>query len=288
MHYKDYKTIISAQGNMNIYRGCSHGCIYCDSRSVCYQFTHDFEDIEIKRNAPQILEQQLKRRRNICVIGTGSMCDPYIHLEEDLGYTRQCLEVIEKYGYGVAILTKSARILRDLDILKRINEKSKCVVQITLTTHDEKLCSIIEPHVSTTYERFKILETMSDNGIPTVVWLCPVLPFINDTTENINGIIDYCIKAKVKGILCFNMGVTLREGDREYFYKKLDEHFPGVKQKYIKHFGNAYSCASPDNNQLMKHFKNKCKNFGIMYETNEVFSYMYKFEKKEEQISFEI
>jgi DNA repair photolyase len=212
MHYADYKTILSPQNGMNLYRGCTHGCIYCDSRSVCYQMQHDFEDIEVKRNAPQILEDQLRRKRKPSMITTGSMCDPYIPLEEELRVTRNCLEVIERYGFRLSILTKSARILRDLDLLKSINDKAKCVVNITLTTYDETLCRILEPHVSTTAERFEVLKTVRDSGIPTVVWLCPVLPFINDTEENLRGILDDCVQARVRGILCFGMGVTLREG----------------------------------------------------------------------------
>ena len=185
MHYADYKTILSPQNGMNLYRGCTHGCIYCDSRSKCYQFDHDFEDIEIKRDAAQILEQQLRKKRQPCMIGTGSMCDPYIPLETELQITRQSIEVIERYGFGLAILTKSARLLRDLDLLKRINERTKCVVQTTLTTFDEALCRKIEPHVSSTRERFEMLLRLKEEGIPTVVWLCPILPFINDTEENL-------------------------------------------------------------------------------------------------------
>ena len=203
MHYKEAKGILSPHNGMNIYRGCTHGCIYCDSRSKCYQMKHDFEDIEVKSNAPELLEAALKNRRKKSMIGTGAMCDPYMHCETELRHTRKCLEIIDKYGFGVAIQSKSSSILRDLDLLKSINEKTKCVVQMTLTTFDEDLCKILEPNVSTTKERFETLKILSDNGIPTVVWLCPILPFINDTEENLKGILDYCIEAKVYGILCF-------------------------------------------------------------------------------------
>ena len=285
MHYADYKTILSPQNGMNIYRGCTHGCIYCDSRSVCYQMKHDFEDIEIKRNAAEILERQLQRKRKPCMIGTGAMCDPYIHLEEDLRITRRCLELIEQYGFGLAIQTKSSRILRDLDLLKAINKKTKCVVQITLTTFDEDLCRLIEPNVSTTAERFSVLEIMRDADIPTVVWLSPILPFITDSEENLVGLLDYCIRAKIKGIICFGFGVTLREGDREYFYQKLDEHFPGMKEKYIKTFGNRYECTSPNHPRLMNIFRELCLKNGILYKPQDVFSYLGRFEQKEQQIS---
>jgi len=285
MHYADYKTILSPQNGMNLYRGCTHGCIYCDSRSVCYQIDHDFEDIAVKRNAAKILESQLARKRKPCMIGTGSMCDPYIPLEEELRLTRECLEIIERYGFGLTILTKSARIMRDMDILGAINEKTKCVVQMTLTTFDEDLCRIIEPNVSTTSERFAALESMREAGIPTVVWLTPILPFINDTEENLRGILDYCIRAKVRGIVCFAMGTTMREGSRDHFYERLDEHFPWVKQQYIRTFGGSYECRSPNNHRLMEVFRDICRKHGILYRTDDVLGYLRKFETREQQLS---
>ena len=285
MHYADYKTILSPQNGMNLYRGCTHGCIYCDSRSKCYQFDHAFEDIEVKRDAVKLLEQQLRKKRQPCMIGTGSMCDPYIPLETELQITRQSIEVIERYGFGLAILTKSARLLRDLDLLKKINERTKCVVETTLTTFDETLCKKIEPHVSSTRERFKMLLTLKEAGIPTVVWLCPILPFINDTEENLRGLLGYCERAKVKGILTFGFGVTLREGDREYFYAALDRDFPGMKQRYIRTYGNAYNCSSPNHARLMKLLSSECRRLGILYRTDEVFAYLGRFESKQQQIS---
>jgi DNA repair photolyase len=285
MHYADYKTILSPKNGMNLYRGCLHGCIYCDARSVCYQMKHDFEDIEVKRHAAKILEEQLKRKRHPCMIGTGAMCDPYIPLERELRLTRQCLEIIHRYGFGLAIQTKSASILRDLDILTAINRQTKCVVQMTLTTYDEELCRIVEPCVSTTAERFAALEAFRDAGIPTVVWLSPILPFINDTEENLRGILDYCIRGKVKGIICFGFGVTLREGDREYFYRNLDKYFPGMKQKYIRTFGNSYECNSPNNDRLWHIFDGVCRKYGILYHADQVFAYMREFEQKEQQMS---
>lgn len=288
MHEVNVKGILSAKNGMNIYRGCLHGCIYCDSRSLCYQMKHKFEDIEVKANAVELLENALRRKRNKCMIGTGAMSDPYMPIEEKLGNMRKCLEVIERYGFGVTMITKSTKVLRDLDLLKKINEKSKCVVQMTLTTYDEDLCRIVEPNVETTYERFCALEILRDNGIPTVVWLCPILPFINDTEENIRGILDYCVRAKVKGIINFDMGVTLRDGNREYFYKKLDEHFPGLKEKYIRMYGNSYQLSSPNSRQLNMIYKSECIKNGIMCDVNECFEYLNKYEDKYsgEQISW--
>lgn len=284
MHFVNAKGILSAQNGMNIYRGCTHGCIYCDSRSKCYGFTHVFEDIEVKQNAPELLERALRSKRKKCMIGTGAMCDPYMHCEEELGLTRRCLELIDQYGYGLAIQTKSDRILRDLDLLKSINEKAKCVVQMTLTTYDEALCKIVEPNVCSTKERVKALQIFQENGIPTIVWLTPILPYINDTVENIEGILDYCIEAKVYGIISFGMGVTLREGDREYFYAALDKNFPGIKEKYHRRYGYSYELASDRNEELMKIFRDKCRENGIVYQADECFQYLHEFPEKYEQL----
>lgn len=285
MHFVDAKGILSAQNGMNIYRGCTHGCIYCDSRSRCYQFTHAFEDIEVKQNAPQLLEQALRSKRKKCMIGTGAMCDPYMHCEEELRLTRRCLELIDQYEFGVAIQTKSDRILRDLDLLKSINEKAKCVVQMTLTTYDEDLCRILEPNVCTTKRRFEVLQILKKHGIPTVVWLSPILPFINDTEENIRGILDYCVEADVKGIICFGMGVTLREGDREYYYAALDRHFPGLKEKYIRKYGNSYEVPSDNSKELMRIFHATCKEHEILHNVEQCFQYLHEFPEKYEQLS---
>lgn len=285
MHLTEAKGILSAQNGMNLYRGCTHGCIYCDSRSKCYGFTHDFEDIEVKINAPELLERALRGKRNKCMIGTGAMCDPYMPVEQTLGLTRKCLEIIARYGFGVAIQTKSPSFLRDLDLLEEINGKAKAVVQMTLTTYDETLCRIVEPHVATTAERVKALEVCRDRGIPTVVWLSPILPFINDTEENIRALLDECVRLKVMGIICFGMGVTLREGDREYFYAALDRHFPGMKQRYIRTYGNAYEVLSPDNDRLMALFTETCRENGILYKAEDCFGYLHAFPVQQEQIS---
>ena len=285
MHLTEAKGILSAQNGMNLYRGCTHGCIYCDSRSKCYGFTHDFEDIEVKINAPELLERALRGKRNKCMIGTGAMCDPYMPVEQTLGLTRKCLEIIARYGFGVAIQTKSPSFLRDLDLLEEINGKAKAVVQMTLTTYDETLCRIVEPHVATTAERVKALEVCRDRGIPTVVWLSPILPLINDTEENIRALLDECVRLKVKGIICFDMGVTLREGDREYFYAALDRHFPGMKQRYIRTYGNAYEVLSPDNDRLMALFTETCRENGILYKAEDCFGYLHAFPVQQEQIS---
>ncbi len=287
MHYVDVKGILSSQNGMNIYRGCTHGCIYCDSRSKCYNMDHPFEDVEVKSNAVELLEDALNRKRKKCMIGTGAMSDPYIHAEERIRYTRKCLELIDKYEFGLAIQTKSDRILRDLDLIKSIHSKTKCVVQMTLTTYDENLCRILEPNVSTTKERFEVLKIMRDNGIPTVVWFDPILPLINDTEENLRGILNYCIEAKVYGIICFGIGLTLREGNREYFYQKLDAHFPNLKEVYQKKYGYSYEVMSDNSDALMHIFYDGCREHGIVCNNDELFRYLHQFEDKQcvEQIS---
>lgn len=286
MHFVNAKGILSSKNGMNIYRGCSHGCIYCDSRSKCYQFTHDFEDIEIKQNAPELLENALRSKRKLCMIGTGAMSDPYMHCEKELRLTQRCLEIIYKYGFGVSILTKSDLILRDIDLLSDINIRAKCVVQMTLTTFDDNLCSIVEPNVCNTKRRLDVLEKMNKKGIPTIVWLSPVLPFINDNSENISAILNACADVGVKGIVNFGMGLTLREGDREYYYSALDRHFPKMKEKYIRTYGNSYELPSPNEKELMQLFNNFCSEHNIMHTLNECFEYLNTLPEKYEQLSF--
>lgn len=277
MHYVQVKGILSAKNGMNLYRGCSHGCIYCDSRSSCYQMPHAFEDIEVKQNALVLLEEALRRKRKKCMIGTGSMTDPYIPLETELGSVRHAMELVYKYGCGFTVLTKSDRILRDLDLLQKINASAKCVVQMTLTTYDEELCKKIEPYVSTTHERFEALKQLRDAGIPPVVWLAPILPFINDTEANLRGILDYCIEAGVYGIICFGMALTLRDGNREYFYQQLDRHFPGLKKRYIDTYRNQYVIDSPNSKQLMQLLRQKCHQHGIIQDNQQLFAYLSTF-----------
>ncbi|NEX02657.1 DNA repair photolyase [Pseudobutyrivibrio sp. NOR37] len=288
MHFVDAKGILNGNSShygMNIYRGCSHGCIYCDSRSRCYQFDHPFEDIEVKQNAPELLEQALKSKKKKCMIGTGSMSDPYMHCEEQLQLTRKCLEIIRKYEFGVTMITKSDRILRDIDLLDEINRSAKCVVQMTLTTYDDELCKIIEPNVCNTKRRIEVLEEMQKRGIPTVVWITPILPFINDTEENITSILNECARVGVKGIIDFGMGLTLREGDREYYYQALDKYFPGLKEKYIETYGNTYELPSPNARELRNILKKICKENGILSTPEECFSYMNELPEKYSQMS---
>lgn len=284
MHYVCAKTILSAQNGMNLYRGCQHGCIYCDARSCCYQMNHPFEDIEVKENAVTLLEHALRNKRRRCMIGTGAMSDPYMPLEARLQLTRQSLEVIYRYGFGVAVQTKSAFVLRDLELLADIHRRAKAVVQMTLTTFDEALCRIVEPNVSTTAQRVAALHQLRAAGVPTVVWLTPLLPWLNDTSENIRGILEACHAAGVKGVVQFNMGLTLREGDREYYYAALDRHFPGLKQRYIETYGNAYELPSPRSQELNGLFHETCEQYGLWHDNAQIFHYLTHLEDDEPQM----
>ena len=288
MHYVKAKHLLSNKNGMNIYRGCSHGCIYCDSRSKCYNMNHNFEDIEVKINAPELLEIELKRKRNRAMIATGAMSDPYLHIEKELKLTRRCLQVINKYDFGATVLTKSDLILRDLDLIKEINNKSKFVVQMTITTFDDNLCKIIEPNVCPSSRRLEVLKIMKDNKIPTIVWITPILPFINDNEDNIMNILMSLKEANVKGIVSFNgFGLTLREGDKEYFYQNLDSNFPGIKNRYIREYGNRYELPAPNNNRLNKMFIDFCMANNIEYRVDKIFSYLseYHFKNSIEEIS---
>ncbi|MDO5859695.1 radical SAM protein [Methanobrevibacter sp.] len=282
MHYVTSKSILSKNNGMNLYRGCTHGCIYCDSRSEIYGMNHRFEDIEVKENYLELLKKELKKRQQ-SMIGTGAMTDPYIPLEKQLKHVKKTLELIYDYGFGFTCITKSDLILNDLDLLKKINEKTKAVVQMTLTTADDDLCQIIEPNVCTTQRRIEVLNILKENNIPTVVWLCPILPYINDNEDNINSILDYCIDCNVKGIICYGMGLTLRKGNREYFYSKLDENFPGLKEKYMKEYGDSYSIQSPNNKKLMEIFKKRTSENDILNNPNEIFQYLHEFPQKSYQ-----
>ena len=286
MHFVKAKGILSARNGMNLYRGCQHGCIYCDSRSKCYRMDHLFEDIEVKENALELLEAALRSRRKPCMIGTGVMSDPYTPLETRLGMTRRALELIEKYGFGATVLTKSDRILRDLDVLRRINDRTKAVVQMSLTCWDDGLSRLIEPNVSTTRQRAAALKAFRAAGIPTVVWLCPMLPYLTDTPQNISAIVDACADAGVRGIIQYGMGLTLREGNREYFYAQLDRKFPGLKQRYVRDYGISYELPSPRERELLAIFHDSCEKYGIPHDNDQVFREIARFGDQVRQLSF--
>ena len=288
MHFVEAKGILTGKTGsfgMNLYRGCTHGCVYCDSRSLCYQFTHPFEDVEVKQNAPELLEKALRAKRRPCMIGTGSMSDPYQPCEERLQLTRRCLEIIRRYGFGATLLTKSDRILRDADLLEEIHRETRCVVQMTLTVWDEELSRILEPGVCTTRRRVEVLREMQRRGIPTVVWLCPVLPYLTDTEENLRPILEACAETGVRGIVSFGMGMTLRDGSREYYYAALDRHFPGLKERYIRRYGSAYEVPSPRSGALTAYFRDFCAAHGILSAPEDCFAFLEEFPERYAQMS---
>lgn len=279
MHFTKAKGILSQRNYINIYRGCTHGCIYCDARSKCYDMQHDFQDIEVKSNAPELLEEALRRKRQKCVIGTGYMSDSYMPCEEKLRFTRKCLEIINKYGFGLTIQTKSDLILRDLDLLKEINERSTCVIQMTLTAGSNTLSEIIEPGVCNTGRRFQVLRTLKENNIDTVVWFTPIIPYITDNEENIDILLDYCKRAEVKGIICDDIGMTLREGNREYFYVCLEKSFPHVLKKYLKQYNSTYNCVSKNSELLKSKISSFCKDNRVLLD-DAAYEFTYKFVDK--------
>ncbi|MBD5130114.1 MAG: radical SAM protein [Ruminococcaceae bacterium] len=287
MHKVQAKGILSAKNGMNVYRGCTHGCIYCDARSDCYNIGHEFEDIEVKENAPELLEKALRAKRKRCMIGTGAMCDPYLHAERELEITRRCLEIIYKYGFGVTLLTKSDLILRDIDLIDEINRNAKAVVQMTLTTADDELCRIVEPNVCATSRRFEVLLEMKRRGIPTVIWFTPQLPYINDTVGNVLDIVGMGAEAGVRGIISFGMGMTLRSGDREHYYAQLDRYFPELKQRYIREFGDSYEIPCPNGKAMWKAFVGECERYGIMWKQDKIFEFLEEFPEPE-QLTLEI
>ena len=247
---------------------------------------HDFSDVAVKENAAELLDDALSRKRRKCMIGFGSMSDPYIPAERELCLTRRCLEVISRRGFGVSLITKSDLVLRDLDILKEINQKTKAVVSMTLTTADDSLCKKVEPNVCPTSRRAEVLYELRDAGIPTIVWLCPILPYINDSVENLEGILSICRAAKVSGVLCFGFGMTLRDGNREYYYQMLDELFPGLSSRYAAEFGQNYSVPSPNSEELESVFSTFCKAEKIERDADKIFSFMSEIKRDKQTTLF--
>lgn len=282
MHYVKAKGIFTSDYGINLYRGCTHGCIYCDSRSEIYQFSHKFEDIEVKKNAVELLKKELIKRKPF-MVGTGAMTDPYVPVEKRLQHVRKTLDLIYRYGYGFSCLTKSDLVLRDLDLLKKINEKTKAVVQITITTTDDELSRIIEPNAALSSRRLEVLKKLNENDIPAVVWLCPILPYINDSEENINSILDCCVEENVRGVLNLDMGLSLRKGNREYFYRKLDENFPGLKDRYIEEFGDSEFVHGRNYRKLKAIIKNRCMKHRMLYKPEDIFGYVNEFPSKSVQ-----
>jgi len=276
----DAKTIVSeyrsdnewfgTHYNMNIYKGCNHGCIYCDSRSDCYQIDH-FDTVRAKANALTIIEKDLKSKRKTGVVGSGAMSDPYNPYEKEQALTRGALALIHRYGFGVALFTKSDLIIRDLDLLKEISKHSPVLAALTITTCDDVLSKKIEQNVCVSSQRFKAVQALSVQGLFAGIILMPVLPFIQDTPENIRGIVRLASQHSAKFIFAFpHFGVTLRANQREWYYDKLDLIFPGLKDKYISVYGNDYECVSVHSKQLWEIFTQECDMAGILYRMSDI------------------
>lgn len=269
--------------NMNLYKGCSHRCIYCDSRSNCYHIDN-FDIVRGKENALYILEQELCKKKEKGVIGIGAMSDTYNPLEKEFEQTRGALKLISKYGFGVSIDTKSDLILRDIDLLKEINLKNNVIIKFTITTSNDKLSKILEPNVCESSKRLQAIKELSDNGIYVGIMMNPVLPFITDKEEDIKKLIKLASESGAKFIHTY-MGMTLRENQRDYYYDKLDQNFVGLKEKYIKYYGDRYNCVVPEFKRLYKVFTDECDKYGILYNMNDIIKAYKKEIKSNEQIS---
>lgn len=292
MEYIPAKTLVTrnkdmswfgARYNMNIYKGCSHGCIYCDSRSKCYQI-EEFSKVRAKADALSIIRKQLRGRIGAGVISTGSMSDPYNPFEKELELTREALKLIDRYHFGVAIATKSDLVARDIDILSQINKHSPTIVKITVTACEDELSKIVEPNVCPSSKRFEALKKISEAGIFCGVLMMPILPFIEDNEENIKGIVQKAADSGVQFIYPA-IGMTMREGQREYFYNELDKSFPGMKECYEKQYGSRYRCTSRKVKKLWEIFTKECKSYGILYKMPDIIKAYQSGFWQEEQLS---
>ncbi len=267
---------------MNLYKGCSHGCIYCDSRSNCYHIDN-FDKVRGKENALAILEHELARKKS-GIIGIGAMSDTYNPFEIKYEQTRGALKLISKYNYGISIDTKSDLILRDLDLLKEINSKNNVIIKFTITTPNDALSKVIEPNVCPSSKRLKAIKELSANGIFTGIMLNPVLPFITDKEEDIKLLVRLVYESGAKFIHTY-LGMTLRENQRDYYYEKLDKYFPNLKEKYLKYYGERYNLLTPNSQKLYRIFTEECQKYGILYKMSDIIKAYKKEIKTNEQIS---
>ena len=251
--------------NMNICRGCCHGCIYCDSRSDCYH-NEDFDRVKAKADALRIIRDDLERKAKTGVVATGSMSDPYNPFEEELQLTRRALTLLEAYGFGVAIATKSDLIVRDADVLSSIHRTMPAICKITLTTCNDALAAKVEPYAPSPSRRLAAVERLSAAGLFTGILMMPILPFLEDSPENIRDIVDRAADAGARFVYPA-LGMTCRAGQREYFYRKLEEQFPGqgLAERYQKRYGPRYECPSPKARALWAVFQEACNRRGMLY-----------------------
>ena len=271
-----------ANYNMNIYKGCSHGCIYCDSRSECYQIK-DFSRVRAKADALKTIERNLRSKQKKGVVGTGGMSDPYNPMEKKYELTRGALKLFDRYHFGISSLTKSDLVVRDTDLFLKIARHSPANMMMTITAADDQLAQKIEPYASSTSARFKAIKTFSKAGIHTGVLMMPLLPFIEDTFENILGLI-HLAKENGADFIYPSFSMTLRSGQREYFYRELDRKFPGLSRKYIDRYGGEYGCPSPDYDRLKERFIAECNKLNMTYRYRDIITYKSGFDRR--QLSF--
>lgn len=251
---------------MNLYRGCNHGCIYCDSRSSCYR-VENFDQVRMKEDALKILDRELWYKKK-GVVSLGAMSDHYNPYEKVIKLTRGALELIEKHGFGLSFETKSDLILRDLDLFEKINKKHSLILKMTITCADDELSKMIEPHVCVSSKRFAAIKQLSDAGLFTGILFTPWLPFITDNEENVKEMVR---KAKESGakFIYAQPGVTLRDNQRDYYYEKLDVLFPGLSDRYRKCYREKYMCTSLDRN-LIKVFESECQKYGLLFKMKDI------------------
>ncbi|MFC1572738.1 radical SAM protein [Candidatus Eisenbacteria bacterium] len=259
-HVKQPDPWFGLKYSMNLYRGCQHQCIYCDSRSACYRI-EEFGEILIKSNAIELLTRELAAKRVRGTIGTGAMNDPYMPLERDVKLTRRALEVIAQHRFPVHVLTKSDLVLRDRDLLSDIN-RTHATVSFTITTADDDLGRKLEPGAPSVSNRFRAMKTLVAYGIPTGVVMMPVLPFIEDNEENIRAIVQRA-HDNGAGYIIPAFGMTLRDRQRTYYYEKLETLFPGMRQRYEQTFGDRYDCPARYADRLAGVFEELCGRVGI-------------------------
>ena len=283
--YKDKNSWFGVNYGMNIYQGCCHKCIYCDSRSNCYQII-DFDRVRVKENAVEMIKKELKCKRKKGVVGTGAMSDPYNPFEKKYMLTREALKLVDENRFGISIATKSNLVTRDIDILKKIQSHSPTIVKISITTYDDDLCKKVEQNVCPSSERFKALKELSQNGIYSGVLLMPILPFINDNEENIRNIVRKSYECGAKFIFCA-LGVTLRSNQREHYFCQLKEIFPtdNLVNRYVDTFGENYVNNSPKGNYLWKIFKEECEKYNLLYKMDDIIE-DYKRNYEKSQISW--
>lgn len=284
--YTDNNHWFDLNYNMNIYKGCCHGCIYCDSRSECYMI-ENFDRVRAKEKAVESIAKELRSKKKKGVIGTGAMSDPYNPFEKQLELTRGALKEVNRNNFGISIATKSPLITRDIDILKEISTHSPVLIKITITTFEDGLCKKIEPKVAPSSERFNAIKILSEAGIYTGILLMPILPFINDNEDNIRSIVREANRVGAKFIYAYGMGLTLRGNQRQYFYEKVNENFKDktIVKKYIEAYGNDYECPSPQHKELWKVFVEECEKYNILYKMKDIIK-GYRKGYEQEQISF--